>query len=138
MKLFKNKHTLTIRFDKDEEVMQKLGKFIIEEKITSGYFAIIGSTKEVILSYYNLKSKQFEDHPIEEDLEVVSVTGNIAWMNETPVIHAHGVFSRSDLSTLGGHIKKLVVSATCEVMLTIDDTTVTRTHDVETGLNLLS
>ncbi len=135
--LIENDLQYFIRFDKNEEVLEELSKLINLKNIQSAYFTCIGSVKGLVLSYYNLTTKQYEDHTLDEDLEVVSITGNVAIMNDKPVIHAHGVFSKKDLHTVGGHIKKLLVSATCEVFLTNLSNNLSRSFDNETGLNLL-
>jgi predicted DNA-binding protein with PD1-like motif len=127
-----------LRFDKGENILDELIDFSTQKNIQAAHFTCIGSSKELILSYYNLKTKEYEDHVIQEDLEVISITGNIAYKDNKPIIHAHGVFSKHDLSTIGGHIKKLVVSATCEVSLTTFSMQITRTFDPDTGLNLLT
>ena len=66
------------------------------------------------------------------------MVGNIALMNNEIIVHTHGVFGRQDLSTIGGHIKKLIVSATCEITLTTFEKDFTRSFDEKTGLNLLT
>ncbi len=126
-----------VRLDRNEELLTSLTEYIAQSDITSGFFSAIGSATEAILSYYNLKSKAFEDHTISEDLEIISITGNISSLNNLPVIHAHGVLSKKDLSTLGGHIKKLVISATCEINLYKLHIPMKRQMDQETKLNLL-
>lgn len=129
---------LLLRFDQGEEVIKLLQHFCQENRITSGSFHALGACGEIILSYYNLETKMYEDKTIKEDLEIASMVGNIALMNNEVIIHTHGVFGRQDLSTLGGHIKKLVVSATCEVTLTTFEKEFTRSYDEKTGLNLLT
>lgn len=118
-------------------MIQGLSGFAVEQKINGASFTAIGASGEVILSYYNLTEKKYEDHILKEEMEIVSVTGNIAWMKNTPVIHAHGVFADKGLTTRGGHIKKLIVSATCEVSLFLFDEPAHRCFDETTGLNLL-
>ncbi len=138
MKFFSlHPNTFIIRFDANEDVFISLSDYC-KTNNTGGYFTCIGSTKDVTLSYYNLETKQYEDHQIVEDLEVVSITGNISFKDSVPAVHAHGVFSKRDLSTIGGHIKKMIVSATCEVYLTIFHKPLKRAFDQNTGLNLLS
>ena len=129
---------LFLRFDQGEEVIELLQRFCRENSITSGSFHALGACGELLLSYYNLETKTYEDKTIKEDLEIASMVGNIALMNNEIIVHTHGVFGRQDLSTIGGHIKKLIVSATCEITLTTFEKDFTRSYDEKTGLNLLT
>lgn len=57
--------------------------------------------------------------------------------DEKLTIHIHGTFSKNDLSVIGGHVKELVISATCEVLLIPFEIKLLRAKDDMTGLNLL-
>ncbi|MEO8637416.1 MAG: PPC domain-containing DNA-binding protein [Candidatus Taylorbacteria bacterium] len=125
------------RFDKGEEVMQGIADFCREREIGAGFFSAIGSVGELVLSYYNLENKKYEDRDFREKLEVTGVIGNVSLMKDLPLIHAHGTFSDKDMQVYGGHVKKLVVSATVEVMFTKLNGKIMREFNEETGLNLL-
>lgn len=134
-----------LRFDAGVEIIAGLKDFCNKNKITAGQFSGIGSSGDLILSYYNLKTKEYEDKRFEEDLEVLSLSGNIGiWHNseennEDVIVHAHGVFSDRAMVTLGGHVKKLIVSATCEIFLrSIPDDSIIRKFDEKTGLRLIA
>jgi predicted DNA-binding protein with PD1-like motif len=135
--ILEDERLLLLRFDKGENVLERLSDFFHEEQLTAALFTAIGAAAEVTLAYYDLVEKAYVDHELKEDLEIVSVTGNIGRMNEKPIIHAHGIFADRELQTYGGHIKKLIVSATCEVTLTILEGEIVRAHDEKTGLNLI-
>jgi uncharacterized protein len=126
-----------LRFDREDEVISGLIKFAKTEHIAAGTFTALGACSQVILSYYDLQKKEYHDRTLFEDMEIVSVTGNIGRMNDKAIIHAHGVFSDKELQTMGGHIKSLTVSATCEVFLIKLEGEITRGFDEETGLNIM-
>lgn len=130
-------NTSILRFDNGEDIMERLLTYAEEHTINGAVFSIIGATKEITIAYYNLQEKKYQDKTFTEDMEIVSVTGNIGRMDGKPIIHAHGVFSDSDYQTHGGHLKKLVVSATGEVTLTSLRGELNRSFDETTGLNLL-
>lgn len=106
-----------LRLDPGEELFQALTGFARETGIRSASFRVIGSAKEIILSWYNLSEKHYEDATISEELEILAVSGNLGTLNNECAIHAHGCFGDRNLNVKGGHIKKLVVLATCEVDL---------------------
>ena len=126
-----------LRFDREEELFSSLEAYCQSAGITSAWVSAIGAASEVVLSFYNLAGQQYEDYTVTEDLEVVSLTGNIGVLEDELSVHLHGVMSRRDLSTVGGHVTKLVVSASCEVLLSIIDEPLVRGYDETTGLNLL-
>lgn len=126
-----------LRFDRNEELTSGLIDFCKQKEIKGASFTALGAAKKLTISFYNLPDKTYEDHDVIENTEIVSVTGNVAMMDGQIAIHAHGVFAKQDLATIGGHIKKLVVYATCEVTLWKLSGTIERTYDDETGLNLL-
>jgi hypothetical protein len=127
-----------IRLDVGEDLVSELQKFFTLRRIPSSTFTAIGAANEIILSFYDLTKKQYLDKTIKEELEIVSLNGNSAWMKNKVVLHLHGVFARKDYSTLGGHIKKLVISATGEVVINVNKQVLYRAYDSQTGLNLLS
>lgn len=126
-----------LRFNKGEEVISGIAGFCQDHRITASYFTIIGATDDLTLSYYNLTDKKYEDHEIKDRLEITGVIGNVGLLDGQQMIHAHGTFSDENLQVIGGHIKRMVVSATAEVMLTILSGEITRGYDEETGLNLM-
>ena len=127
-----------VRFDKGDEVVSALKKFLTEQNITASTFSGIGASGLAELSYFNLETKKYQNKTFNEDLEIVSLTGNSAVLNGETALHAHCVLSKSDFSTLGGHVIKLVVSATCEIFLIKLDGAMERKLDPETSLNLLA
>lgn len=126
-----------LRFDKGDDVPVVLVEFCKENKITAGFFSGLGASGEITISYYDLEKQEYLDLQKKEDLEIVSLTGNIAVMGEKTLIHAHGVFSDRNFTTVAGHVKQLIVSATCELHLTILPGVIQREYDEATGLNLM-
>lgn len=126
-----------LRFETGDEVISMLADFCSKEAITAAYFTVIGACSEVTLSYYDLENKKYEDHEFKTDMEITSVTGNVGRLNNAVAIHAHGVFSGADMVGKSGHIKKLVISATGEIMLQKFEGKIERAYDEATGLNLI-
>lgn len=126
-----------ITIDRTEEVFKTLISFANETKIQSAWFQGIGAASNLLISYYDLSKKQYIDKEINQEVEIISLTGNIASLKNEKVIHAHGVFSTKSFTTFGGHIKSLAVSATCEIYLSTIPLQIERERDEVTGLNLL-
>jgi len=127
-----------LRFDKGEEVVAGLTAFAKEQGIFAAAFFGIGACGSLDLAYYDLNHKNYITKTFTEDLEIVSLNGNIAVKEDKPVIHVHGQFGRADFSALAGHVMKLAVSVTCEVFLTKLEGKMARELNSDFNLNLLS
>lgn len=125
-----------LRFDKSEDVIVGLEKFMADENIEAFTFSAIGAAGEVEIGFYSI-GRQYIKHNFAEDLEVTSLLGNGGELNGKPVIHAHGTFGKSDLSVIGGHVLKLIVSVTCEVSVLVLKGHLDRANNSEFNLNLL-
>ena len=58
-------------------------------------------------------------------------------MDGEPYIHIHLTAGRADGTVIGGHLKRAVISATCELVLHTVYGRVPRFYDERTGLNLM-
>jgi predicted DNA-binding protein with PD1-like motif len=58
--------------------------------------------------------------PIDGQVEVISMIGDIALYQGKPTVHTHMVVGLPDGSTKGGHVLDAQVSPTLEVMVTVD------------------
>ena len=73
----------------------------------------------------------------EDNYEVVTLTGSISKFNDDTIVHVHGCFSGSDLKAFAGHVKKLLISITCEIKLEKLNGKMGRKHNEEIDLNLM-
>jgi uncharacterized protein len=130
--------TLLIVFDIDDEVSDGLLAVAREHAIAGAYFTAIGALSEVTLGYWEWKSKQYLRLPVREQVEVLSLAGNIALGPDgAPKVHAHIVISKRDGSAHGGHLLDARVRPTLEVMLVEVPKRLQRRLDAATGLPLL-
>ncbi|HYM64002.1 MAG TPA: DUF296 domain-containing protein, partial [Gaiellaceae bacterium] len=75
--------------------------------------------------------------PLEEQVEVLSLIGDIAEHEGQPKVHAHVVVGRRDGRTRGGHLLEAHVWPTLELMLEESPEHLRRRIDEETGLPLI-
>lgn len=134
----KDNNNFVLRFDPGEELFASLGDFLNEQSIKATMLSGIGTCTQVELGYFNIDTKRYERHLVEEELEVLNISGNSATMEGKPVVHLHGSFSRRDLSVIGGHVFSMVVAATTELNLIKLEGDMRREKDEEFGLNLLA
>lgn len=129
--------TYILSIPRGGELIESLKAFCTERKIAAAHCTGLGAADTLELAYYNLTTKEYERHQLHDEVEILSLTGNISTAGDTPLAHLHGVFGKRDLTTFGGHIFSLRVSGACELHLTALSTAFTRKHDPETGLNLM-
>tara|TARA_Y100000310_G_scaffold18735_2_gene18364 strand:- start:8453 stop:8872 length:420 start_codon:yes stop_codon:yes gene_type:complete len=137
MKSKKINNKLLIRLEKGEKIIETLTKFCKDNNINSGYLFAIGAISKAELAHYNLDNKEYSSKTFNEQLEVCSLTGNIAYVEKELFLHIHIVLADNKMQTYAGHLKEGVVSATLEVILTLWDEKIERKHSEEIGLNLL-
>lgn len=112
-----DKKVLIIRIDRDEEIISTLESIVIQSEIEAGFFMGIGAIKNAIISFYDYNTKSYIDKEINEEMEVVSLLGNISYQyaENKPFIHAHVALSNRDFGVIGGHLKKAIVGVTIEI-----------------------
>jgi uncharacterized protein len=130
--------TYAVVFDTGEEVSDGLLRFAEEEGIDGASFTAIGAFQSATLAYFDLETKEYREIPIEEQVEVLTLAGNIGTHEGKPKVHAHVVVGRRDGTTRGGHLLEARVRPTLEVVLVETPDYLRREQDRETGLPLLS
>lgn len=124
-------------FEKGEEVISLLLKYCREENIKSAWFEAFGAGSFIEYSYYDFQVKKYVKKKLGEDFEINNITGNIAYLKNKLVTHCHISISDSKFRGSGGHVFKLIISGTLELLLTRFEAKLEREFDEETGLNLL-
>lgn len=131
--------TFALVLDVGDEVAGGLLAFAKEQRLKGSHLTAIGALQDVVLGYWDWKTKEYRRIPLREQVEVVSLVGNIAVGPEgTPRIHAHLVVGKSDGTAHGGHLLEAHVRPTLEVIIIESPEHLQRNIDPETGLALLS
>jgi uncharacterized protein len=94
--------TSVLVFATGDQVMGPLAEFLRENQVTAARFSGIGAFRSVTLGYFDSDAKEFERITIDEQVEVVSLAGDVALKDDEPQIHAHVVIARRDSSAHGG------------------------------------
>jgi predicted DNA-binding protein with PD1-like motif len=124
--------------DTGDEVIETLTRFARERRIDAAHFTAIGAFQDVLLAYFDWERKEYEKIPVESQVEVVSLSGDIARDEDgSPKVHAHVVVGRRDGSALAGHLMQARVRPTLEVVLTESSEKLRRRHDERSGLALI-
>jgi len=97
----------------------------------------IGAFAGVTLGFFDHARRDYRRRVIREQVEVVSLIGNIALDRGEPRVHAHIVVARADGGALGGRLLGGSVEPTLEVTLVEAPATLQRKTDPSTGLALI-
>jgi predicted DNA-binding protein with PD1-like motif len=129
--------TFALIFDKGDEVVAELTRFAERERLSAAHFTAIGAFSEATLGYFERDRKEYKRIAVGEQVEVLSLVGDVALDQGTPKIHAHVVVGRSDGSCCGGHLLEGRVWPTLELVLSESPSHLRRKSDPASGLALI-
>jgi hypothetical protein len=90
------------------------------------------------LGWYSWESKQYEPSvTLDEQVELLSLIGDVALKDGKPMVHAHAVIGRKDGTAHGGHLFEAHIRPTCEVVLTESPSHLQKQVDPESGLAVI-
>jgi predicted DNA-binding protein with PD1-like motif len=90
------------------------------------------------LGWFNWKTKTYEPAVVlDEQLELLSLIGDVALRDGAPEVHSHAVVGKSDGTAHGGHLLEARVRPTCELVLTESPAHLQKQFDPESGLALI-
>ena len=115
---------IVARLEVGEEVIASLSDIAEREGVTFASVSGIGAADEFDVSVYDVKAKVYFDNEFREPMEITSLLGTVSEKDGAP-------------SVIGGHLKRAVISATCELVLHTVYGRVPRFYDERTGLNLM-
>jgi hypothetical protein len=122
---------------KGDEVMSGLTDFARQNKVTSASFTAIGAFSHATVAWFHDARKEFRLIPIEQQVELVSMIGDIALVNDQPAVHTHVSVASSDGTVGGGHVINAFVFPTLELFMTVYPTPLHKESDEATGLKLI-
>lgn len=125
-----------VRIDKGEEILASLKEFAVKENIAFARVSAIGAVSSFTAGVFDTKTKQYRANEFKGNFEIVSLSGTVDRMNGAYYAHLHMSAGNEKGEVFGGHLNRAVVSATCEMTLTLIDGEIDRCFDEEVGLNL--
>ena len=92
--------TFVLVFETGDEAMAGLSAFARENGLASSRITAIGAFQSVVLGYFDWEKKTYWKVPVDEQVEVLSLIGDVALDEKgKPQVHAHVVVGRSDATT---------------------------------------
>jgi uncharacterized protein len=120
-----------------DEAMAALLQFATEQQLKGTQFTAIGAFSRVVVAYFEWTTKTYRNIPIDEQVEVLSLAGDVSLEEGKPKIHCHVVVGKADASAHGGHLIEGRVRPTLEIVLTEMPRHLQRRHDPDSGLSLI-
>ena len=129
-------NTIVARIDRGEEILEQVRAVALAEQVRLASVQALGAVEEFTVGVYNVPEQKYRANTFSGSYEIVSLTGTVNTMDGGFYCHLHMSAGNEKGEVFGGHLNRAVVSATCEMVLTVLDGTVDRFHDPVTGLNL--
>jgi predicted DNA-binding protein with PD1-like motif len=130
--------TFAVVLEQGDEIRACLGRFAEEQRLTAAQVTAIGAFRRATLRFFDWAAKQYRPIPVEEQVEVVGLHGDIELdAAGKPELHLHAVLGRHDGSLVGGDLGEAEVRPTLEVMIIGSPAHLQRQHDAASGLALI-
>jgi predicted DNA-binding protein with PD1-like motif len=129
--------TFAIVLETGDEVIQCLNTMAKDNQLSASQFTGLGAFSDVVLGYFSWSEKDYREIPIDEQVEVLNLTGDVTLSEGEPRLHPHVVLGKADGSAHGGHLLKAHVRPTLEIVLTESPAHRVRRRDPESGLPLI-
>ena len=129
-------NTIVARIDRGEEILAAVREIAGAEHIQLASVSALGATNDFTVGVFNVDEKQYHANDFKGNFEIVSLTGTINTMDGEFYTHLHMSAGDEKGLVFGGHLNRAVVSAVCEMVITVIDGVVDRRFSEEIGLNL--
>ena len=130
--------TFVLIFESGDELAAGLKQFAKEQKLAGSSFTAIGAFSRVKLAWFDWETKKYQPSvELAEQVELLSLIGDVALKDGEPQVHAHVVVGRRDGTAHGGHLMEATVRPTCELVLRESPVHLQKRVDTESGLALI-
>jgi len=129
--------TYAIVLESGEEAMEQILAFADAKKIAASQFTAIGAFSETTVGFFDFSIKDYKKTHFNQQMEVLSLMGDITIFKDEYKIHGHIVLAKEDGSAYGGHLMKGIVHPTLEIILTESPVYLQRKMDKDAGIPLI-
>lgn len=124
-------------FETGEELVGTMTAHVREHGITAARFTAVGAFSTAVVGWLDWDAKDYRRIPVDEQVEVLSLTGDVALQDDEPVVHAHVVLGKGDGTAHGGHLVEGVVRPTVELVLDVSPAHLRKRIDPESRQALI-
>lgn len=123
--------------DPGDEAISALTEFSRGEGLSAAQVTAIGAFESATIGWYDRRRRQYRRIAVDEQCEVLSLTGDVALASGEAQVHVHAVLGLADGSTRGGHLLEGRVWPTLEVIIRESPAHLRKTYVPEVGLALI-
>jgi predicted DNA-binding protein with PD1-like motif len=100
--------TFVLIFETGDEIATGLQQFATGQRLGGSSFKAIGALSQAELGWFNWETKRYDPACVlDEQVELLSLIGDIALRDGEPQVHAHVVVGRSDATPTEGTFLRL-------------------------------
>ncbi len=124
-------------FDMEDDLLEHLQRFCEAEHVATAQLCGIGGLRRASVGYYDMEKRRYEPIDVDEQVELLSILGNVTQYEGKPKIHAHCVLGHRDGHTTGGHLLGAIVRPTLELMVGERNSPLYRVDRPDVGIPLI-
>ena len=109
--------TYLFRLAKGKDLLESLADFCHDNQVKCGIVQVVGSVSNATIGYFDQSKKKYDKKIINEDMELLSLVGNISIQDNRPTVHAHVVLAGKDYQPIGGHLMPGTKIFVCEAYI---------------------
>ena len=129
-------NTNFVSLHKGQYVVEELVKCALHQHWTCGKLTGIGAVHNIELGIYDNEQKKYIKKQFPDTSELLSLQGNMSYVDNEPFFHLHVVLANSQYQCFGGHLFEAEVAVTAEIVVTTYPVLIERQMDDEIGLKL--
>lgn len=118
--------TFVLVFDPGDDVVPTLVDFAKYESVEAARFSGVGGFASATLGYFDRAKLTYDPVELNEQMELLSIQGNLSMKDGAPWVHAHCVVGHRGGSVTGGHLLAGIVWPTLELFLDVFPTDLVR------------
>ena len=126
-------NNIVVRMDRGEDIVEQVKVLAEREQIRLASVQALGAVNDFTVGVFNTETKVYGSNRFQGPYEIVSLTGTIDTMDGKFYTHLHMSAGNAQGQVFGGHLNRAVISATCEMVVTVIPGTVDRAFSPEVG-----
>ncbi len=126
------------RLPKGYDLLAELTRICQDNRITLGEVRAIGAVERAKIGYYDMQSREYQWLELDQELEILSLVGNVSLKDGEVFVHAHITLGDDKGRAFGGHLAEGTKVFACEYAIQEykSSTRLQRLWDEPTGLYL--
>lgn len=121
-----------------DQVMASLASVAEQHGLAAATFTALGAVSRATLAFFDRATRTYDEFTVDEQVEVLTLVGNISVFDGAPRVHAHMTLGFPDGSVRGGHLVEADVWPTLEISVTSWPSRIERQVDPVSTLPLIA